>query len=300
MAFTTRMVEYKKQHYLPASYLSNFSDDPAKRDRKSFVWRIDGEKQVRVPVESQCYENFFYSKDNPEAAEKSFHPREAAYCRIMQELKKTGNVVEKSMGDLFLYMFDLNLRNANHKNQTENDGFYAYQQRLNIFLTQMLVNIEPNKLNVEAVKLHITTNWRMEIVHAADDSTFVTSDNPSVFMTCTSKNPKPHKAVEVIMLPLDPQHLALAFDRRFVGIDIKPKATVPDTITLNLNQIQNSERCIFSDRELDKTDLKQCRFHFSQRKRSPGYMDEKGWRLSTTYLKPDFCFEFMKLKPPLF
>lgn len=294
------MAEYKKQHYLPVSYLSNFSDSSAKRDRKSFVWRIDGKEQIRVPVESQCYENFFYSKDNPEAAEKSFHPREGAYCRIMEELNKTGDIIEKSMGDLFLYMFDLNLRNANHKNLTENDGFHAYQWRLNIFLTQMLMKIEPTKLNVETIKAHITKNWRMEIVHATDDYTFVTSDNPSVFMTFTSKNPKPHKAVEIIILPLDPQHLALAFDRRFVEIDIKPKATGPDMITLNLNQIQNSERCIFSNRELDKTDLEQCRFHFTQRKKSPGYVDEKGWRLSTTYLKPDFYFKFMKLKPPLF
>lgn len=293
-------MEYKKQHYLPVSYLSNFSDNPAKRDRKSFVWRIDGEKQIRVPVESQCYENFFYSKDNPEETEKTFHIRETAYCRIAEELKKTGDIVERSMGDLFLYMFDLNLRNANHKNLTEKDGFYAYQQRLNIFLTQMLMKIEPTEFNVESIKAHITNNWRMEIVQAADGYTFVTSDNPSVFMTCTSENPKPHKAVEIIMLPLDPQHLALAFDRRFVGIDIKPKVTVSDMITLNLNQIQNSERCIFSDREFDKTDLEQCKFHLSQRKKSPGYLDEKGWRLSTIYLKPDFHFKFMKLKPPLF
>ena len=294
------MAEYKKQHYLPASYLSNFSDDPAKRDRKSFVWRFDGEKQIQVPVESQCYENFFYSKDNPKATEKSFHPRETAYCRITEELKKTGNIAVKSMGDLFLYMFDLNLRNANHKNKTEKDGFYAYQQRLNIFLTQMLLKIEPTKLNVEVVKSHITKNWRMEIVQAADDCGFVTSDNPSVFMTCTSKNPKPHRAVEVIMLPLDPQHLALAFDRRFVGIDIKPKATQLDMKTLNLNQIQNAERCIFSDHKLDESELELCKLHFSHRKKSPGYVDEKGWRLSTTYLIPDFHFKFMKLKPLLF
>ena len=204
------------------------------------------------------------------------------------------------MGDLFLYMFDLNLRNANHKNQTESDGFYAYQQRLNIFLTQMLLKIEPTELSVEAVKSHITQNWRMEIVRAADNYGFVTSDNPSVFMSCSSEHPKPHRAVEVIMLPLDSQHLALAFDRRFVWIDVKPKATESDTKTLNLNQIQSAERCIFSDHKLDEAELEHCKLHFSQRKKSPGCVDEKGWRFSTTYLKPDFHFKFMKLKPPLF
>jgi len=298
------MAEYKKQHYLPVSYLSNFSDDPAKRDRKSFVWRVDGEKQIRVPVESQCYENFFYSKINPETAEKSFHTREGAYCRILKELETTGNIAERNMGDLFLYMFDLNLRNANHRNQTENDGFYAYQQRLNIFLTQMLLKIETPNLNVgavtEAIKSHITNNWRMEIVRAAENYNFITSDNPSVFMTCTSSNPQPHKAVEIIMLPLDSQNLAFAFDRRFMWVDIKPQATVSDMITLNLNQIQNSERCIFSDREIDDKDLEQCKLHFANRRKTAGYMDERGWKLSTIYLKPDFLFKFMKLKPPLF
>jgi len=297
------MANYKKQHFLPVSYLSNFSDDTTKRDRNSFVWRIDKERQVRVPVNSQCYENFFYSQSDPEAAEKSFHRREGAFCKIMNDLWQTEDLVEISMGDLFQYMFDLNLRNAAHENRTQREGFVAYQHRMNMFLTQLLLNADASKLTPEQlgekIKLHIKINWRMEVVKAAPDTEFITSDHPSIFMTCTTPIPRPQNALQMILLPLNPTHTAIAFDRRRVWVDIRPTATESDMMAMNISQLGNARTCIYCAREFNADELANCRNQFEIRPKNKSIIDDSKWSLCMTYLEPKFQFSFLELKPPL-
>jgi hypothetical protein len=153
------MAEFKKQHYLPASYLKYFTDDATKRNRNSSVWRLDATTQRRVPVASQCHSDYFYSKTKAKEAESTFHPREEVYCKIVDEVSAGKELEVKRMGDLFLCMFDLHLRNAIHENRTKEEGFEAYGHRLNMFLFQMLISGDGKACSIEQIKQHITNNW---------------------------------------------------------------------------------------------------------------------------------------------
>jgi hypothetical protein len=140
-----RMPAYKKQHYLPAAYLKYFADDQAVCTRKSSTWRYDGKEQRRVPVESQCFKDYFYSKKNAAEAEKGFHSREMRYCKFVDELRAGKEPSRNSHGDLLLNMIDLQLRNGVHKNLTDDEGLEAYNVRLALFLAVgFWVNLKAN------------------------------------------------------------------------------------------------------------------------------------------------------------
>ena len=81
---------------------------------------------AKVPVESQCFGNYFYSKENAAEAEQGFQWREVSYCKFVDELRAGKEPSRISHGDLFLNMADLHLRNAIHKNLTKDEGLEAY------------------------------------------------------------------------------------------------------------------------------------------------------------------------------
>ena len=74
------MPGYKKQHWLPAAYLRNFSVDGAKSTRKSMIWRIDERIRKKVPVESQGFDDYHYSQEAPEEVEREFRVGEDFYA----------------------------------------------------------------------------------------------------------------------------------------------------------------------------------------------------------------------------
>jgi hypothetical protein len=116
------MAHYKNQHYLPASYLRYFSENQSRCRRDSFVWQFDGKNARRVPVGSQCFKKYFYSKTDPAATEMMFQQREEIYCRFVDIIRAGQEPEIQNFGDLFLCMCDLNLRNATHKNSTGHEG----------------------------------------------------------------------------------------------------------------------------------------------------------------------------------
>jgi len=289
------MAAFEKQHFLPASYLKFFSDDPNKMDRGSFVWRVDKTTQRRVPVASQCHEKHFYSKEKAQEAEQYFQTREVIYNRIICQLMD-GHVPEgKNLGDLFLCMFDIHLRNAAHENQAGEEGFSAYMDRLNLFIGELLIQGKPGGATHHNTKMHIQENWRMEIIHAANNEMFITSDHPALVMTCTG-TPTPRRALQMIILPLTPIHTAIAFDRRIMWLENKVP-TQKDMETLNIWQIRNSVNCIYANRELEPQEVTACQSHLQNKLNQSSVMDEHGWRLHTAALPENAHFSFMKLKP---
>ena len=95
-----KMPAYKKQHYLPAAYLKYFSKDQALCNRNSWIWRYDGKVTRRVPVESQCFRDYFYSKENAAKWEHEFQRREESYCRFVDELRAGKEPSRIGHGDL--------------------------------------------------------------------------------------------------------------------------------------------------------------------------------------------------------
>src|SRR5262245_28034290 len=101
------MPPYKRQHYLPASYLKYFSADQTKCSRKSWIWRFDGHEQKLVPVESECFADYHYSRKNPAAAERGFHRFESCYCESIDSIRAGRELADVELGNLLVSMFDL-------------------------------------------------------------------------------------------------------------------------------------------------------------------------------------------------
>jgi hypothetical protein len=291
------MPAYKKQHFLPTSYLKYFSEDQKACNPQSFIWRCDGNEVRRVPVRSQCFGDYFYSKENPQEIEQIFNRREVIYCQFVEKIRAKQEPDRKSFGDLFLCMADISLRNGIHKNLTGKEGVEAYNIRLIVFFSAMLLE-KPNELfPIETIKRHLHSYWRMEIISAPAEFHFATSDNPSLFTTCRRSVPGRRSPLQLIILPLDPAHIAVAFDRRFMWVQQR-QATVADVQTINYNQIVNAENCVYKSRAFSDGESEIVRNTFSQKTKPVSQVTADGWHTYMQYLPPQHYFSFMQMKPP--
>jgi hypothetical protein len=286
------MTEYKKQHFLPASYLRYFSKDQSKCRRDSRICQFDGKETRNVSVASQCYGKYFYSKKSPADVELMFQKREQIYCSFVDTIRAGHEIEIQNFGDLFLCMCDLNLRNAAHVNSTGEEGIDAYDARLGLFFSGLL--LAKGEANLEVVKYHLQTNWRMEILPAPSGFQFVTSDHPTVFMTCDNP-PNPQNPLQIIMLALDPMHIAVAFDRRFVSIE-RTSVTVADINLFNIGQVHNATRFIYSAIPIAGDGLPFFENVFLQKKGPQSEITTVGWRLSLAYLPPQSHYSFIRIK----
>ena len=149
------MPAYKDQHWLPSAYLKYFSVDQQDCTRKTLIWRLDGNTERCVPVESQCSANYFYSKEKPTETEQMFQINENAYCDCIDRMRKKRELVDRNIGDLLLSMFDFHLRNAAHKNQIGKEGIEAYSRRVCIFIGQILLGREDETITKLDIKHHL-------------------------------------------------------------------------------------------------------------------------------------------------
>jgi len=291
------MAQYKKQHYLPASYLRYFSEDQSKCRRDSFVWQFNGATARKVAVVSQCFKKYFYSKTDPASAERMFQQREEIYCRFVDIIRSGREPEVQNFGDLFLCMCDLNLRNATHKNSTGQEGIRAYDDRIVMFFSQLLLGkFDVGNLS-EDIKQHLHDNWRMEIVPAPAGLCYLTSDHPTVFMTCDNP-PQAKHPLQLLLLALDPGNVAVAFDRRFMWVT-KQTATPSDVTLFNGGQVNNAMRFIYSAAPLAGDSVRFMKEAFLQKKTPFSEVTLKGWKLSLTYLPPQSHYSFIRMKPPL-
>jgi hypothetical protein len=295
------MPAYKDQHWLPTAYLKYFSVDQQKCDRKSLVWRFDGKTMRCVPVESQCSSNYHYSKEKAAETEKMFQINERAYCGCVDKIRLGKELEGRNRGDLLLAMFDFHLRNAVHKNRTGKEGIEAYGRRIDIFISQMLLNKNDGPISKADIIDHIVRYWRLEIITIPSNmnNQFLTSDHPSVWTTLRQNSDTSKTTLQLVSLPLTPKHTAICFDRRvfeIIGNQTKPN----DEGTLNVGQIQNAENCVYMSLPLPNHQMAIIENHFSRKQASSCEVTDQGWRLVLNYLPPEHYFSFMRLRPPLF
>ncbi len=291
------MPPYKKQHFLPAAYLKYFSDDQTICNRKSWVYRFDGDIERRVPVDSQCFEDYFYSKEKAAEIEQYFNHSETIYCDFVDKVRAGIEPSRKHFGDLFLFMVDLSLRNAIHKNSIGQEELEAYQVRINFFYQVILLGRAPKDVSIAKIRDHIASHWRLEIFSAPRDFKFATSDNPSLFATCR-QSINGRSQLQLILVPLDPSNLAVAFDKRFLSIPLAP-LTGLDVQRINASQIINAESCIYGCQALSDNDKENVRNAFLTRPEAVSEVTPLGWRSYMNYIPPSFL-SFVTINPPLF
>jgi hypothetical protein len=260
------------------------------------VWRFDGRVQRCVPIESQCFGNYLYSKKEATEIENKFQNRENAYCQIVDKIRTSQEPTGTNFGDLFLSMFDFYLRNAIHKNRTGKEGIDAYDQRIQMAFSQILLGRDDGMLPKADIIDHILHFWRVEIISILPNNQFVTSDHPSVWIT-VKKFPESLKPeLQLITLPISPKHTAVAFDRRVLEI-VNHQASLSDVVTLNVGQIENADRCVYMSDRLKDGDIALAKKYFARKPASPCEVNQGGWRLILQYLPVEHHFSFMRLLP---
>jgi hypothetical protein len=289
------MAEYKKQHYLPASYLKYFSEDQSNCCRDSLVWQFDGRHTRRVPVVSQGFKKYFYSKRKAVDTERMFSKRENIYCEFADKIRAGQESQIQNYGDLFLCMCDLHIRNAAHNDFIDREGVDAYDDRLSFFFGGLLMGNVNGDLSIENIKQHLQSNWRVEIISTPGNVQFFTSDHPVIFMTF-SNPPDPSNPLQIILLALDPSNIAVGFDRRFVSVE-KKKATIEDVGLFNINQVHNATKFIYSSSQVAGNNLSFFRGVFLRKKSPLSEINLNGWKLSLTYLSPQNHYSFIRMEP---
>jgi hypothetical protein len=286
------MPAFRKQHYLPAAYLKYFSVDQNHCARDSKVWRFDGSEQRLTRVENECFENFGYSRQRPAEAESLFHASESAYCKCLDMIRSGPEPSGAPLGDLLLFMFDVFIRNRVHENMTGEEGIEAYKRRTEIFLGNIFG--ADNGMSIQEIGRLISNNWRVKVLDSHPNSIFLTSDHPSIWMSLNRVKPVLH----LVILPLTPHHMAVAFDRNVLQI-VSFQATDRDCLLTNIFQTRQAVQSIYAPRALTGTELEVIRKEWKRRFDTQSAVTENAWSFSLPSLPPECYFSFMRSMPPV-
>src|SRR5260221_6773668 len=157
------MAEYKRQHYLPAVYLKNFSTDQNNPNRRSKIWQFNGQRSILVCVQSQCFENYCYSKREAARTEKMFQELEQTYLQHLIEIRRGRPLDQKTAMMFLMLMFDLHIRNVAYENLTGLEGIHAYQGRF-LGLKSLLLTRHSDNPSDDEIITHLRRHWSLRVL----------------------------------------------------------------------------------------------------------------------------------------
>lgn len=218
------MTSNKRQHYLPASYLWNFSSDPSLKRLARFV-RLgdDGTQTENITIESQCAKDYFYSKDTAmEAAE--WRGLETEWSRVIDDLLKSQP--PENMAVVLLHQFiTIHLRNISFQHTDKQEDRLATFLRTRAALMELICGAPADGL------FNLPETWAAQVL-VADDDVFATSDNPVVMFAQNEEN-----FYSCFGAPITRRMWAFIFDRK-KWTDFNLTVSNDDDISHLLNQVQ--------------------------------------------------------------
>ena len=277
----------KKQHYLPAVYLKQFSADGAKAKRSSLIWRFDQQRSVRVPVESQCAGDYFYSRRDSQGAEETFHGMEGAYGSIAQKIWSWRDSTQRDFFGLILMMLDLHCRNVCYANRTREENVHAYQVRIHCLRNEILMGENHGPVSDLELLKHMRAVWRVKLLGTTKGNELVTSDNPAHLFTLNDVG-----SLHFVVMPVTPFYCAVAFDSRFCRAT-GSNLTSADESALNLLQALNCWECLFTLSALSNGQQEFAREKWKGGEKSLGYVDEREWSMTLKRQTDRDCFSFL-------
>lgn len=286
--------EYRRQHWLPLSYLKVFTHDPTVTDsRKVHLYRFDGKNHGLVSAKSQCYGNYFYSQKDPKWAESDFHRTENDFPKFVKKLQSGQSLTRREECGMIFNMFLMHFRNASYENRTGEENIQALHQALCTFLEQEISEISGKAASgVQETLKGLTTNWRLQQIVSQEEK-FITSDHPVVLFSLVKDN-----RVVMAALPVAPHLLALAYDRRKIAIKSN-KATSRDVAGLNAYVARQSIAAVYSAEEFSLEDQDSLKKIFAEKRRTQrGYFDKEcvSVELITYNKTPDQEFSFLEVR----
>ncbi|MCB1103412.1 MAG: DUF4238 domain-containing protein [Opitutaceae bacterium] len=235
------MASYKKQHYLPAAYLRNFSVDGERSNRNSKLWRFDARIRKLVSVESQGFADYHYSVASADQVEADFRIGEDFYADCYADFWKRNapSSARKGFG-LLLMMLDLHIRNIAYAKAVRNnhDDYLAMSATVKY---KILWGRQETPPDDEAIANEAFRNWRVGFVRCDSSHVFLTSDNPSLLV----KIGRSRAFVNVVLMPVTPHTYAVGYDSR--EFELNPSTlSESDEIVLTRLQIRNCLQCVYA------------------------------------------------------
>ncbi|MGM3308051.1 DUF4238 domain-containing protein [Anabaena sp. WFMT] len=86
----------KNQHYVPRSYLENFSIDPSKNEKQIFVFDKVTQKKFPTNIKNITLERYFYDfpetfvlpREDPQKVENFFNELEIRQNKLLKHIQK--------------------------------------------------------------------------------------------------------------------------------------------------------------------------------------------------------------------
>jgi hypothetical protein len=285
---------YKRQHFLPAVYLKEFSADRRRLDRSSRLWRFDGKVSRLVSVARQCAKDYFYSRERAAASEKMFQGMEGLYADCLRKIKTRQSPSTPEYFGLILMMFDLHLRNAAYLNLTGKDNLHAYYLRLRALRHKILLESDGTEPSDAEVWEHLRSYWRVRVLDSSIGSEFITSDNPSIWMQFRGGQPR----LEMMILPVTPVHIAIAYDRRRLDV-VGERTTHADEGGLNKLQCRSAMTCIYISSSLSAEQESCASDVFMERGPHLALTSDQQWDARLFRTGGDKRFSFTRDAPPV-
>ncbi|MBZ4033905.1 DUF4238 domain-containing protein [Flavobacterium sp. 17A] len=243
------MPDVKRQHYVPRTYLKNFSEQrgdnffikalPKNSTAQEKIYEIaisnvcvqtdlytlPGEtEEQRMLIEKFYSENYEkHYKDvydiltNPNKKTITEEERELIISTVVTMLYRTTKWISQHNS-----FFDRILENAYNLAISKGFDYFMYEDQKISFADKTLEQLQKEYKKEERASQVITQlevalnliKWRLEkntimVVRITDEAEYITSDNPVVYQNRKGKLVSPFDASNILKLPLDSKHLLL-------------------------------------------------------------------------------------------
>lgn len=238
----------KKQHYVPCAYLARFSASPLKDRRKSKILRTDLNIQNQpVTCETQCYREFFYSKNDAIRIEAELKELEDDFNRIV-DASLSGSIERRDYKLLIFHHAILLGRTIAVQSMKEQDGYEKFNQATLKLLEHYYYDEPIDDLRSKKFVKYLSDNYESFIVKAEVEK-LVTSDAPTQVFTNEDSS-----AAVLSLLPIASDRLSVVYKKG--AIQVKPKRLdQSDVMHLNTLQAINSVSAVFSYDEFENDSL---------------------------------------------
>jgi len=169
----------RRQHTVPAKFLSNWSDET--KGRKSKVWMVGEKVEVNISVENVCHIKNFYSTNPDRDAEMS--GIESNFCDLTDQLNIAQPTVidsYKKRGLLVLYICHLFWRGSGFRNHTKLERLDLFDHWLGSYFRVVFMDGSTGDTNLQefgkSLLNHLSASWTVATIESNIDELIIGDD----------------------------------------------------------------------------------------------------------------------------
>lgn len=265
------MPAYKKQHYLPTTYLGTFAKASSLPARERSIFRVGANAHGFVPVESQCQKPYFYSQSHPQEVEEYFQKVEDIYTLSIPRIQEGYELSKAQLFNLLLFAADLYARNWKFRVQNEDENFQHYLKRTEVLKNIVLPSNNSDLSDLQKRDLILNT-WDFRVINFHSENALLTCDCPTHYLGSSKMGDR----LKAILLPLTPNACFVAADATTYAIEDRAGSDA-DAIALNMELIRNANHSVYSTEELSGLEIETVQKVLPTESHIP--QDGTGWAL---------------------